>query len=127
MIPLQITFRGIEASEALKDRIREKADKLLHFSPRITRCHVTVEAPHRHHQQGNHFRVHVDVTAPGGGGVAGRDPADAASHEDPYQAVAEAFDALRRQLVEGRRRRRDARLKGAPATGQPRPGPTSES
>ena len=51
--PLQITIRGMEHSAALDAHIREKALKLEQFYPRMTDCHVMVEQPHRHHQQGS--------------------------------------------------------------------------
>ncbi|HZH14297.1 MAG TPA: ribosome-associated translation inhibitor RaiA [Archangium sp.] len=95
---LQITFRGMNTSEALSEHIRDSADKLEQFFDGITGCHVVVEEPHRHHQQGKHFHVRLDLHVPGKNIVVDRDHGDRASHEDPYQAVNEAFDAARRQL-----------------------------
>ena len=48
-IPLQITVRDMEHSEALEARIRSKAQKLEEFFAHIVSCHVVVEMPHRHH------------------------------------------------------------------------------
>ena len=95
---LQITFRGMNTSEALSEHIRDSADKLEQFFDGITGCHVVVEEPHRHHQQGKHFHVRLDLHVPGKSIVVDRDHGDRASHEDPYQAVNDAFDAARRQL-----------------------------
>jgi ribosomal subunit interface protein len=95
---LQITFRGMNTSEALSEHIRDSADKLEQFFDGITGCHVVVEEPHRHHQQGKHFHVRLDLHVPGKNIVVDRDHGDRASHEDPYQAVNDAFDAARRQL-----------------------------
>lgn len=96
--PLQITFRGMSASEAMSEFIRGEAEKLEHFFDRIVGCHVVVEQPHKHQRQGNRFHVRVDLHVPGKDIVVGRDHADRSSHEDPYQAVSDAFTAARNQL-----------------------------
>ncbi|HYO58278.1 HPF/RaiA family ribosome-associated protein [Archangium sp.] len=95
---LQITFRGMSPSNALSEYIRDSAEKLEQFFDGITGCHVVVEEPHRHHQQGKHFHVHLDLHVPGKDIVVDRDHGDKVSHEDAYQAVSDAFDAARRQL-----------------------------
>ncbi|MCP3065458.1 ribosome-associated translation inhibitor RaiA [Myxococcus sp. K38C18041901] len=95
---LQITYRGMETSEALNEHIRDHAEKLEQFFDGIVGCHVVVDEPHRHKHQGNHFRVRVDLHVPGKDLVAARDPDEHAAHEDPYQAVTDAFEAVRRQL-----------------------------
>jgi ribosome-associated translation inhibitor RaiA len=63
-IPLQITFRGIEQSDAIESIIRERASRLDRFFDRITRCHVTVDMPHQHHHRGNHYAIHIDIQTP---------------------------------------------------------------
>ena len=94
-VPLQITVRDFPQSEALEARIREKATKLEEFHPRITSCRVTVEESRKHHQQGRHFEVSLDVRVPGREIVVNH-----AHHEDAYVALREAFDAAKRQLEE---------------------------
>jgi ribosomal subunit interface protein len=91
--PIQITFHEIPHSEALEARIREKADKLENFYPRITSCRVVVEERDRHHHQGKQFCVRVDVRVPEHEIVVNRDHS-----EDVFVAVRDAFDAARRQL-----------------------------
>ena len=100
--PLQITVRDMPHSEALDARIREKAAKLSEFHPNITSCKVTVEESRKHHRQGRHFQVIVDVRVPGRELVANRD-----HDEDVYVALREAFTAVRRQLEEYVRASRD--------------------
>jgi ribosomal subunit interface protein len=100
-VPLQITVRDFPQSEALEARIRDKAAKLGEFHPRITSCRVTVEELRKHHQQGRHFQVSVDVRVPGKEIVANR-----AHHEDVYVALRDAFDAAKRQLEEVARLKR---------------------
>jgi ribosomal subunit interface protein len=94
-LPLQITIRDFPQSEALEARIREKAAKLEEFHPRITSCRVTVEEIRKHHQQGRHFQVSLDVRVPGKEIVVNH-----AHDEDVYVALRDAFDAANRQLEE---------------------------
>lgn len=95
---LRITYRGMATSDGLNEHIRDHADKLEQFFDGIVGCHVVVEEPHRHKQQGKHFHVRVDLTVPGRSIVAARDPEQRTAHEDAYQAVTDAFEAARRQL-----------------------------
>ena len=82
----------------MSEYIRTEADKLEQFCDRIVGCHVVVELPHKHQRQGNHFHVRIDLHVPGKEIVAGREHAERHSHEDPYQAVSNAFEAARHQL-----------------------------
>ena len=109
-VPLQITVRNMQQSDALEAHIRQKVEKLAEFHPRITSCRVTVEESGKHHHQGRQFQVRIDVHVPQHEIVASRD-----WHEDVYVALREAFDAAKRQLealVDGQAR--DARRTGAP-------------
>ena len=92
-LPLQITTRNVSLSEAAESLIREKAAKLDTFYDRIMSCRVVVEVPHRHHQQGIQYNVHIDITVPGSELIVKREP-----HEDLYVSIRDAFDAARRQL-----------------------------
>ncbi|MBU8895809.1 RNA polymerase subunit sigma-54 [Corallococcus sp. H22C18031201] len=95
---LQITYRGMATSDALSEHIRDHAEKLEQFFDGIVGCHVVVEEPHRHKQQGNPFHVRVDLHVPGKDIVVGNDSHERTTHVDAYQAVSAAFDAARRQL-----------------------------
>lgn len=105
-VPLHISFRNMDASPAVEAVVREKAAKLDRFFDRIVSCHVTVEAPHRHHHKGKLYNVRIDI------GVSGKDvhvnqegPQNHA-HEDIYVAIRDAFDAAVRQLEDHVRRLR---------------------
>lgn len=106
--PVQIVWRGMDASPALEADIREKVDKLETFCDHIIGCHVVVEQLHRHKQRGNLFNVHVDVTVPGATLVAGRGHHRDHAHEDAYVAARDAFNAIKRQLEDFVRRERSA-------------------
>jgi cold shock CspA family protein len=102
--PLQITFRNMDSSPSLEAQIRRRADELEQFFGRITGCRVMVEAQHRHHHQGRLFHIRIDLTLPGSEIVVSRDPAEHHAHEDAHVAVADAFDAARRQIEDKARR-----------------------
>lgn len=97
-IPLQISFRHVDSSEALETKIREKVQKLGQFYPSINSCRVMVEQLHKHHHQGNHFYVRIDLKVPGHELIAGREPALNHAHTDVYVSLRDAFKAMRRQL-----------------------------
>lgn len=107
--PLRITFRDIPPSEAVEQRIRQRAERLERVNGRITSCHVVVEAPHRHHKKGFAYNVRIDLTLPGHEIVVNREPAQRSSHQDLYVAVRDAFDAAHRQLEEHSRKRAPSR------------------
>lgn len=65
-LPLQISFRNMESSEAVASIIRAKAKKLDTFAPRIMGCRVVVQPAGRHHVHGNPYQVRIDLTLPGG-------------------------------------------------------------
>lgn len=105
-LPLQITFRNMEQSDAIEAKIREKADKLNQVCEDIMGCRVVVEPSHKHHQKGNHYKVRLDITVPDDEIVVSRAPDQRQSHQDVYVAIRDAFDAARRQLEDYVRRRR---------------------
>jgi ribosomal subunit interface protein len=105
-IPLQISFRNMDPSPAVEDRIRKKAAKLERFHDRIVGCSVVVEAPHRHQHKGKLYTVHLDISVPGKDIIVDRaGPIDQA-HEDVYVAIRDAFAAAARQLEDHSRRMR---------------------
>ncbi|MBV9949616.1 MAG: HPF/RaiA family ribosome-associated protein [Myxococcales bacterium] len=105
-LPLQITFHGVQHSDAVEQYVRARADKLETFDARITACRVAIEQPHRHSRRGEHFRVRVDLVLPGGEVVAERVPDDDEAYEDAYAAIDAAFDDAGRRLQDFVRRQR---------------------
>jgi ribosomal subunit interface protein len=107
-LPLQISFRGLPPSEAIADRVRERAARLDRFHSRIMGCRVVVESPHRRHHQGKLYHVRIDLTVPGEELVISREPAEDHAHEDVHVAIRDAFDAAQRRLEDHARRQRGA-------------------
>lgn len=100
-IPLQITSRDFDLTDAIKAEIMEKAIKLEKFYDRITRCRIVVETPHRHHHEGKLYNVHIYITLPGGELIIKREP-----DEDLYVAIRNSFNAAKRKLEDYSRRQR---------------------
>jgi|JI10StandDraft_1071094.scaffolds.fasta_scaffold477052_2 ribosomal subunit interface protein len=114
-VPVHIAFHGLDSSEAVETRIREKVAKLEQFFDRITACRVVVE---RHHKvnhasnAGQPYHVSIILEVPGDDLVVKRDPKRADSlkdHEDINIALRDAFATMERQLKDYVRRRRENR------------------
>jgi ribosomal subunit interface protein len=105
-IPLQIYFHHMEPSDALEAKIREKVQKIEQFTEHIMSFRVTIDQQHKHHHQGRLFSVKINITVPGNEIVVDRHPDNHHAHEDVYVALADAFDACRRQLKDYLKKRR---------------------
>ena len=115
-LPVQITYRNMEPSDAVTARLQEEATKLEEFFPRLTSCRVVVEAPHRHHQRGELIHIRIELGVPGKELVVSHEPAARAAlcqdeqgvlkkqheihpeHKDAFVAIRDAFASARRQL-----------------------------
>jgi ribosomal subunit interface protein len=104
-LPLQVTFRNMNASEAMEANIRAKAEKLDQYYDQIMSCRVMVEPHHKHHHKGNIYHVRIDLTVPDGELVVSRDPGKDHAHEDVYVAIRDSFNAAYRKLEDYSRRR----------------------
>jgi len=118
-IPLQITFRNLDHSDAIESKIREKTDKLERFASNITSCRVIVEAPHKHHYKGVIYHIKIDITLPGKEIVVKHHSDEHHAHEDVYVAIRDAFNAAQRQLENySRQRRGDVKSHDVPPHGR---------
>ncbi len=118
-LPLQITFRHMDPSEALETRIRTLAARLDKFSAQIMRCRVIVEPATHHQHHGGLYDFHIDITLPDEEIAIRRAHPENHAHEDPYVALRDAFRAARRQLEDYERKRRsDVKTLVGPAVGR---------
>ena len=62
--PVEIHFHGIEKSEAIEERVREKVSKLAKHFGRMSRCRVVLEAPHRSPQKPKVFQIKIEISLP---------------------------------------------------------------
>jgi ribosomal subunit interface protein len=118
-LPLQITFRNLDASPTVEEKVRERVEELERFFGRIMSCRVVIEAPTRRRHKGRLYHIRVDLKVPGKEIVVKRDPPEHHAHEDIYVAVRDCFDAVRRQLEDhARQRRGDTKIHEAPRHGR---------
>jgi cold shock CspA family protein len=122
-LPLQITFRNVNAPPDAELWIRSEAAKLATFYPRIMGCRVAVENP-QHHREGNPYQVRIDLTVPGGELVIKHEPSlksnvhqsgesavkkhheTRSPHKNLRQAVNDSFEAACRRLQDYARHQR---------------------
>lgn len=99
MKDVQITFHGLDHSDALEALIREKTAKLEQLHDRIQRIRVVVEQPHRSHTKGNGFQLKVEIGVPGEEIVVRRALHDADGPQAADHVVRESFSAAQRLLT----------------------------
>jgi len=92
---IMTTFRDMAPSPALQAAAERWCARLEQVSDRIVACHIAIEQPHRSHLHGSAFEVHVVLTVPGAQLAVSHQ-----SSEDAYVALADAFRAARRRLLE---------------------------
>jgi ribosome-associated translation inhibitor RaiA/cold shock CspA family protein len=119
-IPLQFTFKDMDPSPAIEARIREKAAQLERFFDHVSRCHVVVSSPHRHHRKGRLYQVTVHLTLPPRRELTiGREGRQDHAHEDINVAIRDTSDAAVRQVEDHARRiRADVKAQEAPMHGR---------
>lgn len=105
-IPTTVTFHGLKRSEALEAAVFEYVNRLEHFADDIVSCRVVITSVERRHHQGNRFNVHMHLSMHGREIEAGHTPTPDSTHEDPYVALSQTFDALRRRVEDYVRHRR---------------------
>lgn len=106
LVPVQITFRNTEPSEAVSADINRRIDKLSRQQGNIISCRVVVEAPLPNQRKGGLYRVRIELGCPEGQVIVNREPDSRnQAHQDVYLAVRDAFRAAERQLEEYTHRR----------------------
>lgn len=92
-VPVQITMRNLENSEAIEARIQQKIDKLNQFSAQLISCDVVVEQNQAYRQHGEHYNVKIRVGTPGKALIVNHN-----AQENLYLAIRNAFDNMIRQI-----------------------------
>jgi ribosomal subunit interface protein len=100
-IPLQITARDIDITDAIRAEITEKAGKLGNFCDRIMSCRVVIESPRRHLHKGKLYSIHIFLTVPGAELTVNRE-----LNKDLYVALRDSFHDARRKLEDYVRKQR---------------------
>lgn len=107
-LPLQVSFRHMEHSDAIEAIVREKAGRLDKFAGHIMSCRVVVEPSGKHHLHGNMYQVRLDITLPGGAIAVTHESSQHTAYKEIAVAVRDTFDSARRQLEDTARRQRGA-------------------
>lgn len=97
-LPLEISFRNMDQSDAVEAKTRSLADKLDRYNDKIMACRVVVEASHKHKNKGGIYHVRIDLTVPGKEIVINRESHQNKAHEDVYVALRDAFNAAYRKV-----------------------------
>jgi len=94
-VPTEITFHELDVSPAVEAAIARGVARLEHVFHRIESCTVHINQPHRRRRHGGAFHITITLAVPG------KDVAVShVGHEDIYVALADAFRAARRRLLE---------------------------
>lgn len=97
--PLEISFHGLEKSDAVEARIRDKFRRLLQHFERITHARVVVQTPRKHSPTAKVFHVKIELGLPGQKPLIISNEADADhARTDVSLAIRDAFAAARRRL-----------------------------
>lgn len=100
LTPLEITFHGLERSDAVETRAREKFARLEKRFDRITHGRVVVEAPRRRASAPKIFNVTIEIGVPGHNPIIVKHEAGNDGQEDVMLALRDAFAAATRQVDE---------------------------
>ena len=103
------TFRDMPTSAGLQQAAERWVTRLEQVCDRIVDCHVIIERP-RHHLHGSPFQVQIALTV-----LGANLPIPPQTSKDAYVALADAFRAARKQLLDHVAQRRD--FAKAPAGG----------
>jgi ribosome-associated translation inhibitor RaiA len=97
--PLEIHFHGIEKSEAIEQRVREKVAKLEKHFGRMTRCRVVLEAPHRSPQRPKVYQVKIEIGMPSRRPIVVTHEREGShASEELRLAIRDAFEAALRKV-----------------------------
>ena len=100
-VPLEIHFHGLDKSEAMEARVREKFAKLERHFHHMSACRVVLEAPHRNPAKAKEFQVKIEISVKGGKPIIiNHEREGPKANEDLGLTIRDAFDAALRQVDE---------------------------
>lgn len=106
-VPLKITFKNSEPSEAIRSEIERQVTRLEKFHDRITSCHVTVTVPETRHQHGDLFLIEICIAMPQHKDIlVTKTHGGAPEHEHASVAIKDAFSLAQRQIEDAVREMR---------------------
>ncbi len=118
---LDIHFHGIEKSEALEAKVREKFVKLKKHFDRMSSCRVVLEAPQRNAAKAKVFHVKIEISVPGQKPIIVNQEREGGSAQtDLGLAIRDAFDSALR-LVDDAAAKLASRAKSERSRRRPAP------
>lgn len=97
--PVEVCFHGIEKSDALEQRVRDKATKLLSHFERMTSCRVVIEATQRSPQKPKVYRIKIEIGMPRRQPIViSHERIGSRANEELGPAIRDAFDAALRKV-----------------------------
>ena len=97
--PVEIHFHGIQKSDAIEARVREKVAKLAKQFDRMTSCRVGIEAPQRTPQKPSVFQIKIEIGVPRRRPiVVSHERKGSHANEELSLAIRDAFAAAERKI-----------------------------
>jgi cold shock CspA family protein len=95
----EISYRNIDPSQHLQERIAKEVRQLENIDPDLTSCTVLIDGPGGHKLSGGLAAVRIHLTVPGRKDIVVTHTADDNhAHEDVLVSVRDAFKAAQRQI-----------------------------
>jgi putative sigma-54 modulation protein len=100
MTQVEVHFHGIEKSDAIEQRVREKVAKLQKHFERMTSCRVAVEAPQRSTpQKPKVYQIKIEIGMPRRKPiVVSHERIGSHANEELGLAIRDAFEAATRKV-----------------------------
>jgi putative sigma-54 modulation protein len=95
---VEVHFHGIEKSEAVEQRVREKVAKLKKHFAKMTSCRVAIEVPQRTADRPKVYQIKIEIGVPRRAAVVvSHERTGSHANEDLPLAIREAFEAALRK------------------------------
>jgi putative sigma-54 modulation protein len=125
-VPLEIHFHGLDKSDAMETRVRDKFAKLQRHFAGMSACRVVLEAPHRNPAKAKEFLVKIEISVRGGKPIIiNHEREGAHANEDLALTIRDAFEVALRQVDE-LSSQKATRGRTEQARRRPHPEPVSE-
>jgi ribosome-associated translation inhibitor RaiA len=97
--PVEVHFHGVEKSEAVEQRVREKVAKLKKHFERMTSCRVGIEVPQRTGQRPKVYQIKIEIGVPRRSPIViGHERIGSNANEELGLAIREAFEVALRKV-----------------------------
>ena len=99
MKQLEVHFHGIEKSEAIEERVREKVAKLRKHFSRMSSCRVAIEVPQRTADKPKVYQIKIEISVPRRAPVVvSHERIGSHANEELPLAIRDAFEAALRKV-----------------------------